>query len=247
MFIDRFRYQRPSDRSEPHQDAREGVRSRCRPSARRSTSTSVCAKSGGWCSSSSSRQVLRRAEHLKSLDLQSSAVIASRWWAQRSQVDLMRMLSGESRPIPASGRSSQCLSRYFAQTRRRGWTRRRRSTRRCLGIADEMVPMIRNILAASCFPETTLQHVRCCRRERTRLAVARMLLRRPTRCCRRDETTRLDSKRCCSALVDYGGTLIFVSTIAISSSGSPPRSLKSQRDRDRLPGTYKEFLYHKAH
>src|SRR2546430_481353 len=87
--------------------------------------------------------------------------------------------------------------------------------------------------------------------ERTRLAVARMLLR-PSNTLLLDEPTNhldLDSKEVLlDALVDYGGTLIFVShdryfverlatkIIEVGSCTAVP-----------FPGTYKEFLYHKEH
>jgi len=87
--------------------------------------------------------------------------------------------------------------------------------------------------------------------ERTRLAVARMLLR-PSNTLLLDEPTNhldLDSKEVLlDALVDYGGTLIFVShdryfverlatkIIEVGNGTAVP-----------FPGTYKEFLWHKEH
>src|SRR5262249_23839382 len=87
--------------------------------------------------------------------------------------------------------------------------------------------------------------------ERTRLAVARMLLR-PSNTLLLDEPTNhldLDSKEVLlDALVDYGGTLIFV---------SPDRDFVGRLATKILevgngtagadPGTYKEFLWHKEH
>jgi ATP-binding cassette subfamily F protein 3 len=87
--------------------------------------------------------------------------------------------------------------------------------------------------------------------ERTRLAVARMLLR-PSNTLLLDEPTNhldLDSKEVLlDALVDYGGTLIFVShdryfverlaTKIIEVGGGMAVA---------FPGTYKEFLWHKEH
>jgi ATP-binding cassette subfamily F protein 3 len=116
-----------------------------------------------------------------------------------------------------------------------------------------MVPMIRNILGGFLFSgDDVYKHVRVLSGgERTRLAVARMLLR-PSNTLLLDEPTNhldLDSKEVLlDALVDYGGTLIFVShdryfverlATKIVEVGSGTATM--------FPGTYKEFLYHKEH
>ena len=131
---------------------------------------------------------------------------------------LMRMLSGEE--APDSGERTlghNVVMQYFAQDE---------ATRMdpaptvyetlASGSPLQMVPMIRNILGGFLFSgDDVYKHVRVLSGgERTRLAVARMLLR-PSNTLLLDEPTNhldLDSKEVLlDALVDYGGTLIFVS------------------------------------
>ncbi|MCU1382910.1 MAG: yheS 3, partial [Acidobacteria bacterium] len=168
---------------------------------------------------------------------------------------LMRMLSGEEAP-DAGERvlGHNVVMQYFAQDE---------ATRMdpaptvyetlSSGSPLQMVPMIRNILGGFLFSgDDVYKHVRVLSGgERTRLAVARMLLR-PSNTLLLDEPTNhldLDSKEVLlDALVDYGGTLIFVShdryfverlaTKIIEIGGGTAVA---------FPGTYKEFLYHKAH
>jgi ATP-binding cassette subfamily F protein 3 len=116
-----------------------------------------------------------------------------------------------------------------------------------------MVPMIRNILGGFLFTgDDVYKHVRVLSGgERTRLAVARMLLR-PANTLLLDEPTNhldLDSKDVLlDALEDFGGTLIFVShdryfverlATKIVEVGNGALSV--------YPGTYREFLWHKEH
>ena len=87
--------------------------------------------------------------------------------------------------------------------------------------------------------------------ERTRLAVARMLLR-PSNTLLLDEPTNhldLDSKEVLlDALVDYGGTLIFVSHDRYFVERLATKIIEvGNGTAVMFPGTYKEFLYHKAH
>jgi ATP-binding cassette subfamily F protein 3 len=119
------------------------------------------------------------------------------------------------------------------------------------GSPNDMVPAIRNILGGFLFSgDDVYKRVRVLSGgERTRLAVARMLLR-PSNTLLLDEPTNhldLDSKEVLlDALVDYGGTLIFVShdryfverlaTKIIEVGGGTALA---------FPGTYKEFLWHK--
>ncbi len=168
---------------------------------------------------------------------------------------LMRMLSGEE--APDSGERIEghnLVMQYFAQDE---------ATRMdpaptvhdtlSSGSPMHMVPMIRNILGGFLFSgDDIYKKVKVLSGgERTRLAVARMLLR-PSNTLLLDEPTNhldLDSKEVLlDALVDYGGTLIFVShdryfverlaTKVIDVGGG---------DVLVYPGTYREFLWHKEH
>src|SRR5262249_61814939 len=85
--------------------------------------------------------------------------------------------------------------------------------------------------------------------ERSRLAVARVLLR-PSNTLLLDEPTNhldLDSKEVLlDALVDYGGTLIFVSHDRYFVERLATKIIEVGNGTAVLfPGTYREFLYHK--
>jgi ATP-binding cassette subfamily F protein 3 len=117
----------------------------------------------------------------------------------------------------------------------------------------QMVPMIRNILGGFLFSgDDVYKHVRVLSGgERTRLAVARMLLR-PSNTLLLDEPTNhldLDSKEVLlDALVDYGGTLIFVSHDRYFVERLATKIIEvGNGTATMFPGTYKEFLYHKEH
>jgi ATP-binding cassette subfamily F protein 3 len=167
---------------------------------------------------------------------------------------LMRMLSGEEQPDAGERvEGHHLVMQYFAQDE---------ATRMdpaptvyetlASGSPNDMVPAIRNILGGFLFSgDDIYKRVRVLSGgERTRLAVARMLLR-PSNTLLLDEPTNhldLDSKEVLlDALVDYGGTLIFVShdryfverlaTKIIEVGGGTALA---------FPGTYKEFLWHKA-
>ena len=114
-----------------------------------------------------------------------------------------------------------------------------------------MVPAIRNILGGFLFSgDDVYKRVRVLSGgERTRLAVARMLLQ-PSNTLLLDEPTNhldLDSKEVLlDALVDYGGTLLFVSHDRYFVERLATKIIEVGNGTAVLyPGTYKEFLWHK--
>ena len=168
---------------------------------------------------------------------------------------LMRMLSGEDQPD--SGErvlGHNVVMQYFAQdeaTRMDGAPTVYETL--SSGSPLQMVPMIRNILGGFLFSgDDVYKHVRVLSGgERTRLAVARMLLR-PSNTLLLDEPTNhldLDSKEVLlDALVDYGGTLIFVSHDRYFVERLATKIIEvGDGTAISFPGTYREFLYHKEH
>jgi ATP-binding cassette subfamily F protein 3 len=164
---------------------------------------------------------------------------------------LMRMLSGVESPDGGTRTEGhQVITQYFAQDEA---TRLEPSLTVYQTLAGDapinMVPQIRNILGGFLFSGDDVDKpVRVLSGgERTRLAVARMLLR-PSNTLLLDEPTNhldLDSKDVLlEALEDFGGTLIFVShdryfvdqlaTKVISIGGG---------DALVYPGNYEEFLW----
>ena len=168
---------------------------------------------------------------------------------------LMRMLSGEERPDSGERiEGHHLVMQYFAQDE---------ATRMdpaptvyetlASGSPTDMVPAIRNILGGFLFSgDDVNKPVRVLSGgERTRLAVARMLLR-PSNTLLLDEPTNhldLDSKEVLlDALVDYGGTLIFVSHDRYFVERLATKIIEVGRGTAvAFPGTYKEFLWHKEH
>ena len=168
---------------------------------------------------------------------------------------LMRMSSGEEAPdagVRTLGHN--VVMQYFAQDE---------ATRMdpaptvyetlASGSPLQMVPMIRNILGGFLFSgDDVYKHVRVLSGgERTRLAVARMLLR-PSNTLLLDEPTNhldLDSKEVLlDALVDYGGTLVFVSHDRYFVERLATKIIEVGNGTAIVyPGTYKEFLWHKEH
>jgi ATP-binding cassette subfamily F protein 3 len=164
---------------------------------------------------------------------------------------LMRMLSGVEAPDSGTRTEGhQVVMQYFAQDEATRLDPTRNIYQTLAGDAPlHMVPSIRNILGGFLFSGDDVEKpVRVLSGgERTRLAVARMLLR-PSNTLLLDEPTNhldLDSKDVLlDALEDFGGTLIFVShdryfvdklatkVIHIGGGEAVP-----------YPGTYEEFLW----
>ncbi len=167
---------------------------------------------------------------------------------------LMRMLSGEEAPDAGERvEGHHMVMQYFAQDE---------ATRMdpaptvyetlASGSPNDMVPAIRNILGGFLFSgDDVYKKVRVLSGgERTRLAVARMLLR-PSNTLLLDEPTNhldLDSKEVLlDALVDYGGTLIFVSHDRYFVERLATKIIEVGNGTALVyPGTYKEFLWHKS-
>ena len=168
---------------------------------------------------------------------------------------LMRMLSGEEKPdIGDRIEGHSVVTQYFAQDE---------ATRidpaptvyetLASGSPLHMVAAIRNVLGGFLFSgDDVYKRVRILSGgERTRLAVARMLLR-PSNTLLLDEPTNhldLDSKEVLlDALTAYGGTLIFVSHDRYFVERLATKIIDVGRGSAVVyPGTYAEFLWHKEH
>ena len=166
---------------------------------------------------------------------------------------LMRMLAGAEAPDAGERREGhQVVMQYFAQDE----ANRLEPTRTVYETLEAdspvgMVPMIRNILGGFLFSGDDIEKpVRVLSGgERTRLAVARMLLR-PANTLLLDEPTNhldLDSKDVLlEALEDFGGTLIFVSHDRYFVDKLATRVVDIGRgDAVVYPGNYEEFLWSK--
>ena len=168
---------------------------------------------------------------------------------------LMRMLSGEEPPDAGQRvEGHNVVTQYFAQdeANRMDPVLTVHETL-AAGSPLHMVPMIRNILGGFLFSgDDVYKKVRVLSGgERTRLAVARMLLR-PSNALLLDEPTNhldLDSKEVLlNALEDYGGTLIFVSHDRYFVERLATKIIEIGNGTATVyPGTYKEFLWHKEH
>jgi ATP-binding cassette subfamily F protein 3 len=166
---------------------------------------------------------------------------------------LMRMLSGEEMPDRGTRTEGhQLVMQYFAQDEA---TRLDPSLTvyetLSAGSPHTMVPMIRNILGGFLFSGDDVYKKAgvLSGGERTRLAVARMLLR-PSNTLLLDEPTNhldIDSKEVLlDALADYGGTLIFVSHDRYFVEKLATKIIEVGEGKATLyPGTYEAFLWSK--
>jgi ATP-binding cassette subfamily F protein 3 len=164
---------------------------------------------------------------------------------------LMRMLSGVEKPDSGTRTEGhQVVMQYFAQDEA---TRLDGSLTVYQTLAGDspihMVPHIRNILGGFLFSGDDVEKpVRVLSGgERTRLAVARMLLR-PSNTLLLDEPTNhldLDSKDVLlDALADFGGTLIFVSHDRYFVDKLATKIVEIGGGQALVyPGTYEEFLW----
>ncbi|MGE0865794.1 MAG: ABC-F family ATP-binding cassette domain-containing protein [Vicinamibacterales bacterium] len=166
---------------------------------------------------------------------------------------LMRILSGEEAPdAGARSEGHQVVMQYFAQDE---------ATRLEPGLTvyetlsdgspNHMVPAIRNILGGFLFSGDDVYKKAgvLSGGERTRLAVARMLLR-PSNTLLLDEPTNhldIDSKEVLlDALADYGGTLIFVSHDRYFVERLATKIIEVGSGKAILyPGSYESFLWSK--
>jgi len=164
---------------------------------------------------------------------------------------LMRMLSGEEAPDAGErNEGHQVVMQYFAQDE---------ATRLEPGLSvyetlsdgspNHMVPAIRNILGGFLFSGDDVYKKAgvLSGGERTRLAVARMLLR-PSNTLLLDEPTNhldIDSKEVLlDALADYGGTLIFVSHDRYFVEKLATKIVEVGNGKAILyPGSYESFLW----
>ena len=164
---------------------------------------------------------------------------------------LMRLLSAEEPPDRGQRlEGHQVVMQYFAQDE---------ATRLdpaltvyetlASGSPDAMIPAIRNILGGFLFSgDDVYKKVSVLSGgERTRLAVARMLLS-PSNTLLLDEPTNhldLDSKEVLlDALADYGGTLVFVSHDRYFVERLATRIVNvADTEATLYPGTYTEFLW----
>jgi ATP-binding cassette subfamily F protein 3 len=166
----------------------------------------------------------------------------------------MRMLSGEEAPDSGSRTlGHQVVMEYFAQDEAiRLDPALTVYETLASGSPNDMVPAIRNILGGFLFTGDDVYKKAgvLSGGERTRLAVARMLLR-PSNTLLLDEPTNhldLDSKDVLlDALEDYGGTLIFVSHDRYFVEKLATKIIEiGHGEAVVYPGTYAEFLWSKA-
>ena len=168
---------------------------------------------------------------------------------------LMRLLSAEEAPDRGTRlEGHQVVTQYFAQDEA---TRLDPSLTvyetLSSGSPDSMIPAIRNILGGFLFSgDDVYKKVAVLSGgERTRLAVARMLLRASNTLLLDEPTNHLDldSKEVLlDALADYGGTLVFVSHDRYFVERLATKIVEVSQGTARLyPGTYAEYLWSKEH
>ena len=167
---------------------------------------------------------------------------------------LMRMFSGEEAPDGGTRTvGHQVVTEYFAQDEAvRLDPALTVYETLAVGSPNDMVPAIRTILGGFLFSGDDVYKKAgvLSGGERTRLAVARMLLR-PSNTLLLDEPTNhldLDSKDVLlDALEDYGGTLIIVSHDRYFVEKLATKIIEIGRGEAVVyPGTYAEFLWSKA-
>jgi ATP-binding cassette subfamily F protein 3 len=166
---------------------------------------------------------------------------------------LMRMLAAAEAPDSGTRREGhQVVMQYFAQDEATRLDPKLNVYETlAAGSPHDMVPAIRNILGGFLFTgDDVYKKVAVLSGgERTRLAVARMLLI-PSNTLLLDEPTNhldLDSKDILlEALDDYGGTLIFVSHDRYFVEQLANKIIEvGHGEAQVFPGTYKEFLWSK--
>jgi ATP-binding cassette subfamily F protein 3 len=166
---------------------------------------------------------------------------------------LMRLLSSEEAPdLGERIEGHQVVMQYFAQDEA---TRLDPSLTvyetLASGSPDTMIPAIRNILGGFLFSGDDVYKKAAVLSggERTRLAVARMLLRRSNTLLLDEPTNHLDldSKEVLlDALVDYGGTLVFVSHDRYFVDRLATKIVEVGDGKALLyPGGYEAFLWSK--
>ncbi len=168
---------------------------------------------------------------------------------------MMRMLSGVETPDSGARHDGhQVVMQYFAQDEAvRLDPKLTVYETLSSGSPMDMVPAIRNILGGFLFSGDDIYKKASVLSggERTRLAVARMLLR-PSNTLLLDEPTNhldLDSKDILlDALEDYGGTLVFVSHDRYFVEKLATKIIEiGHGEAIVFPGTYTEFLWSKEH
>ena len=167
---------------------------------------------------------------------------------------LMRMLSGVEAPDRGERvEGYRVITQYFAQdeaTRLDGSLTVYETL--ASGSPVDMVPAIRNILGGFLFTEDDVyKRVKVLSGgERTRLAVARMLLRPSNTLILDEPTNHLDidsTDVLLDALTDYGGTLIFVSHDRYFVDRLATKIIDVGRgEAVPYPGTYEEFRWSRA-